>query len=240
MLVVIPAHNEVESLAATVAELRALHAGIEVLIVDDGSDDGTAELVTQLGVPWLRFPVCLGVGTAMRAALRYAHHLGHEIVVRIDADGQHAPEDLSRLVEALGAGISAVVGSRYLAAGGFRASGSRRLVQRVLGRCLGWVVRRPVTDPTSGFWAFGPTAVRLLGEHHPTDYAEPELHLLLWRQGMTVREVPVTMRARGAGRSTLTWSRALTAVARAFLALIVAPLRTTAPVAEAETELEAR
>lgn len=233
MLVVIPAHNEVESLAETVAELRRVRPDLDVLVIDDGSDDGSAALVPSLGVPWLRFPMCLGIGTAMRAALRYATLHGHDTVVRIDADGQHAPEDLAGLLGAVTAvgrdAADAAVGSRYLegAGAGFRASGGRRVVQRVLGRCLGWVVRRRVTDPTSGFWAFGPAAVRLLGEHHPTGYAEPELHLLLWRQGLKVVEVPVSMRARGAGRSTLTWSRALTAVARAFLALVVAPLRNT-------------
>src|SRR5262249_49215226 len=115
-------------------------------------------------------------------------------------------------------------GSRFLA----RRRGAwslRRAGQSALAACLTLVTGRRVTDPTSGFWLFGPRALRLLAEHHPTGYAEPELALLLRRNGLRVVEVPIRMRPRLAGRTSLTASRTLLALARTLLAIVVVPLR---------------
>jgi glycosyltransferase involved in cell wall biosynthesis len=225
MMAVIPAHNEHASLPALVDELRRVTPELELLVVDDGSTDETPALLPRLGVRWLRLPMRLGIGTALRAGLRYAQHLGRDTVVRLDADGQHDPRDIAALVAALGT-HDAAVGSRYAGAGtGYRASLLRRMLQRLVAASVSLVTRRRITDPTSGFWAFGPRALALLAAHHPTGYAEPELHLLLWRNRLSVVEVPVTMRERAAGESTLTLPRAALALSRVALALVVAPLR---------------
>ncbi len=101
----------------------------------------------------------------------------------------------------------------------------RRAGQHVLAPLLSLVIGRRVTDPTSGFWAFGPRAVRLLSEHHPTGYPEPELLLLLNRNRLRVVEVSIEMRERLAGRSSLTIRRAGVALARVVLAVVIVPLR---------------
>jgi glycosyltransferase involved in cell wall biosynthesis len=228
MLAVIPAHNERASLPGVIAELRAVAPALELLVVDDGSDDDTAAVAESLGVRWLRWSSCLGVGSAVRAGIRYARLHGHDRVVRVDADGQHPASQLAALVAPLDEGrADAVIGSRYLAPSDYQTPAGRRLAQRALAACLSRLTRRAVTDPTSGFWAFGPAAVQLLAEHHPTGYAEPELLLLLHRNGLRVAEVPVQMRDRTGGRSTLTWPRAALAMARMLLAMIVVPLRPT-------------
>src|SRR5262249_18458879 len=141
-------------------------------------------------------------------------------------DGQHRADQVAELLRPLVEGrADAVVGSRYLAPSGYQTPLGRRMGQRLLSACLSTLARRTVTDPTSGFWAFGPAAVERLAHAHPTGYPEPELLLLLQRHGLRVVEVPVQMRDRAAGRSTLTLPRAAWALARFLVAMVVVPLR---------------
>jgi glycosyltransferase involved in cell wall biosynthesis len=223
LLILIPAHNEAASLPAVVGELRIVVPDAELLLVDDGSTDGSWRLADELGVRSLRIHERLGVGSAVRAGLRYASRLGYRTVVRVDGDGQHHPDDIDALVAPILENRADVsLGSRF-ASPGDRSPG---IVRIGLAICLSLLTGRRVTDPTSGFCAFGPRAVALLGEHHPTGYAEAELLLFLSRNGLRVSEVPVGSRQRLAGCTTLTPSRRLTAVARIALAMLVVPLRT--------------
>ncbi len=229
--IVIPVHNEAESLPTVVNELRRCYPRATIVVVDDDSTDSTAERLPDLGVRWLRLRAHLGIGGALRAGLRYAKRLGDGPVVRLDGDGQHREDQIAQLLEPLRAGrCDAVLGSRYLGPGGYRTPGFRRLGQRLLATLISTVTRQKVTDPTSGFWAFGPRAAEILGEHHPTGYPEPELLLFLRRNSLKVVEVPIEMRQRHGGRTSLTLRREMLALARVLLALVVVPLR--APVEE--------
>jgi glycosyltransferase involved in cell wall biosynthesis len=221
-LVLIPAHNEAASLPSVVRELQAVVPDAELLVVDDGSVDGTWRLAESLGVRWLRLHERVGVGGAVRAGLRYAAKLGYQIVVRVDGDGQHHPEAIDSLVAPILADRADIIlGSRFTAVSGRRAG----LVRRLLARCLTILTGRSVTDPTSGFCAFGARAVEMLCEHHPTGYAEAELLLFSSWNGLRAEEVPVGIRGRVAGSTTLTPSRRLAASARIALAMLVVPLR---------------
>jgi glycosyltransferase involved in cell wall biosynthesis len=230
-LIVVPARNEAASLPRVVAEAHDAWPGREILVVDDASDDPTPALLPRLGVRWLRFGQHLGLGGALRAGMRDARRRGHHTVVRLDADGQHPADQVGRLLAPLRAGVAdAVHGSRFASGTGPRGRGGmRRLGQRLLAGMLSRVTGQAVSDPTSGFWAFGPAAVRVLGEHHPTGYPEPELLLFLRRNGLRVAEVPVTMRDRAAGTTSLTRPRTAVAVLRVLLALVVVPLRARIP-----------
>jgi glycosyltransferase involved in cell wall biosynthesis len=225
---IIPAHNEMGSLARVVTEIRENCPELDLLVVDDGSTDASASVLTRLGVRYLQMPERLGVGSAMRAGLRYAARLGYDSAIRLDGDGQHGGADIERLLDPLRAGVADVsLGSRFLHEGAGDVARPRvtRLAQSALGLCLSALTRRPVTDPTSGFYALGPRAMRLLSEHHPTGYAEPELRLLLCRNELAVMEVPVAPRPRLAGRTSLTAGRLAAAGARVLLAMLIVPLR---------------
>jgi glycosyltransferase involved in cell wall biosynthesis len=228
-LVVVPAHDEAESLPGVLADLRTWCAGVTVLVVDDGSRDGTWRVADAHGAAWLRFDARLGIGGAMAAGFRYAVRHGCTSVVRVDGDGQHAARDAAALLDRIDAGgFDVVVGSRYSRGRPREGSAPRRLAQGLLASLLSWITGEPVTDPTCGCAAFGPCAVELLAEHHPAGYPEPELHLLFRRSGLRVVEHPIESRPRTAGHSTLTTARLWLAAARVALAMIVVPLRSAA------------
>src|SRR5262249_41285218 len=213
VLCLIPAHNEALNLAAVVRDVRARRPELDILVVDDGSTDATARLLDRLDVRWLRLPERMGIGSAMRAGLRYAARLGYDAVVRMDGDGQHAAADIERLLVPVQSGVADVVlGSRYGPAADRTLM--TRVAQRLLAACLSVLTRMRGPDPTSGFCVLGPRAVRLLAEHHPTGYAEPELRLFLSRNALKVVERPVRARSRLSGSTSLTASRVTSAGAR--------------------------
>ena len=228
LLALIPAYNEAANLARVVRDLRRASPDLDILIVNDGSTDGTADLLPTLGVDWLALPQRVGVGGAVRAGLRYAARERYDYVVRVDGDGQHRACDVGRLLSPVVHGrLDASIGSRYVGRPPRlrRLLSPRRLSQAALAACLTVWTGRRFTDPTSGFWLFGPRAIRLLGRHHPAGYAEPELVLFLCRNGLRVGEVPIRMRPRLAGRTSLTPARAALAFAGTLFALVMVPIR---------------
>jgi glycosyltransferase involved in cell wall biosynthesis len=225
LLAVVPAYNESGNLARVVDELRRLSAAIDILVVNDGSTDGTANLLPRLDVEWLTLARRVGVGGAVRAGLRYALEHRYSYVVRIDGDGQHRVSDIRWLLEPVASSrLDAVIGSRFMVRRRRRPT-LLRGAQTLLAAFLSVTTRTRVTDPTSGFCVFGERAVRLLARHHPSGYAEPELILLLHRNGLRFGEVPIRTRPRREGQSSLTPGRAVLAAGRTLLALLVVPTR---------------
>jgi hypothetical protein len=222
VLCVIPAHNEAENLAAVVAEVRSRRPDLDILVVDDGSTDRTMAILPSLGVRWLQLTDRLGIGSAVRAGLRYAFRQGYDTVIRIDGDGQHRADDIDALLTPISSSRADIaIGTRYHQGGATRKP---RAISALAGLLSAQTGRR-VTDPTSGFYALGPRAIRILAEHHPTGYPEPELRLFLCRNALNVVEVGVRPRARLMGRSSLTTGRLAAAAARILLALVIVPLR---------------
>ena len=230
VLALIPARNEADSLPSVIDALREAQPGVEILVVDDSSTDATPRILAEAGVEYLRFCEHMGVGGAIRAGLRWALRRGADIVVRLDGDGQHPASEVATLVAPIVCGLAdAVVGSRFGGQAGYQTPpGVRRMGQRMVAAWVSAASGVRVTDATSGFWAFGRRAIRLLAEEHPPGYPEPELLLLLARSGLTVVEVPTRMQQRLAGRTSLSAGRLGLACAVTALALLVTPLRDTA------------
>ncbi|MBF0686347.1 MAG: glycosyltransferase family 2 protein [Cellulomonas sp.] len=226
MLVVLPAWNESESLPGVLAEIREHLPGVGVLVVDDGSLDGTAAVARAHGVDVLELPFNLGVGGAMRAGFRYALESGYDAVVQVDADGQHDPRDVPRIVERL-AHADVVIGARFAGTGQYVARGPRRWAMRVLAAVLSRVASTRLTDTTSGFRAAGPRAVALFARHYPAEYLGDTVESLVIaaRCGLQIEQIGVAMRERSAGRPSQSPVKASIYLARACLALLMSLMR---------------
>ena len=224
-LVIVPAFNEARSLPGVAEDLRRCGEPIDVCVVDDGSTDRTAEVASELGLTSLRIPANLGIGGAVQAGYLWAERHGYQAAVQFDGDGQHDASHLGALLAPLRRGeADLVVGSRFLAEGGYRST----LLRRTGIRYLSWFLRlrcgARVTDPTSGLRAAGPRAIALFALSYPSDYPEPEAIALGHRAGLRIVEVPVTMRERAHGSSSITEMRALYYLVKVSTALLILPL----------------
>jgi glycosyltransferase involved in cell wall biosynthesis len=199
---------------------------LDVVVVDDGSTDRTAAVAEAAGAVVLQLPFNVGVGGAMRAGLLYAQRHGYDGVVQVDADGQHDPAQIERLLRALNE-VDVVVGSRFASGSGHSARGPRRWAMRLLARSLSRICRTRLTDVTSGFRATGPRALGLLARYYPSEYLGDTVESLVVVQkaGLRVREVPVTMRPRAGGTPSQSPVRATVYLGRAVLVLVLATIR---------------
>jgi len=204
-VLVIPALNEAATIATVVAGARAAAPGAIVVVVDDGSSDRTAQLAAGAGAEVLRLPFNCGIGTAVQAGLRFAVAQGAERVARLDGDGQHDPADAAHLLAAVGEGADFAVGSRFRddGAASWRPSLLRRLGIRWFAAALRLAGVRGISDPTSGFFAANARAARFLAEHYASDYPEVDAVVRLARRGFRLVELPVAMRERGGGVSSI-------------------------------------
>lgn len=232
MLVIIPAWNEQDSVARTVHEVRTTTPDVDILVVDDGSPDGTADAAAAAGALVCRLPFNLGVGGAMRAGYRYALKTGYDVAVQIDADGQHDPRYLpamlGRLAPEPSEGANLVIGARFTGEGEpYRVSVLRRLAMSVLARTLSRMARTRLTDVTSGFRVADRRAIAVFAAHYPAEYLGDtvESTVIAIRAGCTVTQVPVQMRLRQAGQASQTPLRAALYLCRAVVALVLALVR---------------
>ena len=210
VLVIVPAHNEEESLPATLAELRRRSPGLDVLVVDDGSRDRTAQVARERNVPVVSHAVNLGVGGALQTGFRWALRHGYDVGVQLDADGQHDPGCLEALLEPVLRGACDVsIGSRYVARSGYRAPLTRRLGMMLFSSVVRLTVGQRITDTTSGFRAYGRDVMEICQHDFPKDFPDAPLLIDLARRGFRLAEVPVEMRTREAGRSFYTLSKSL-------------------------------
>lgn len=200
VLVVIPALNEEDSVADVVRDVRRAVPGATVVVVDDGSSDRTGERAAAAGAIVLTLPFNLGVGGAMRAGYRYARANGHGIVVQVDADGQHDPQNIVELVRNL-SDADVVIGARFAGVGEYGVRGPRKWAMRVLAATMSRVAHTRLTDVTSGFKAAGPRAVNLFADNFPAEYLGDTIEALVIaaRAGLVIRQLPVEMRERQAG-----------------------------------------
>ncbi len=223
---IVPAYNEAHSIAGVVAELRATQPDFEIVVIDDGSTDETAAVARRAGAEVVQLPFNLGIGGAVQTGIEWARRRGCDLAVQVDGDGQHDPRQIDRLLQPILAGnADVVVGTRFAGEGMYRPSVARRIGIGVFAGLVSLIVRQRVTDTTSGFRAMNERAIELFAEEYPYDYPEVEATVLIFRHRLRLVEVPVTMRQRESGRSSITTFRSLYYMGKVSLALFVGLLR---------------
>jgi glycosyltransferase involved in cell wall biosynthesis len=225
-LVIVPAYNEARSLPGLIEELRAVSQPLDVVVVDDGSLDGSWLVADRLGVVALRNPFNLGIGGAMQTAYKYAVAHGYDIAIQVDGDGQHRPDQIPLLLAPMLAGeADLVVGTRFREETSYRGSWLRRIGIEMFARVVSAMVGQRLTDTTSGFRAANRQVIRLFAAQYPADYPEVETTTLVHRQGLRIVEVPVEMRLREIGESSITIVWSAFYVVKVLLALFVGIFR---------------
>lgn len=229
-LVFIPAWNEEQNLAAVLVELRKEIPDADVLVVDDGSIDRTADVAREHGAEVLSFEENRGLRAAIAAGYGYAAEHGYAYCGRVDADGQHPIAELRRLLEVVRSGSADVaVGSRFATLSGngfsrerYESSPARRLGTGLLRRSMQMVLDRPFHDATSGMYAVNARAMPILARPYTSGAPEVEAVLRLHEEGLSVDEIPVEMRERASGESKLQGKKALVLVLTVAGTLITA------------------
>jgi glycosyltransferase involved in cell wall biosynthesis len=223
---IVPALNEEGSIVSVIEGIRAFDPGFEIVVVADGSTDRTPQMAEAAGATVLRLPFNLGIGGAVQTGFRYAYENGFQLAVRLDGDGQHDPQELpSILAPVLADEADICVGSRFAGEASFRSTRSRRLGIRILAQAVSLLVRRRLTDPTSGFQALNRHAIRLFAADYPHDYPEVEATVMCFRHKLRLVEAPVRMRERSSGSSSITALRSIYYMVKVLLAIFVGVFR---------------
>lgn len=205
---IVPAYNEESAIAGVVADINAVAAkndlNIDVVVVNDCSTDSTSEIISRLKCIPLDLPINLGIGGAVQTGFRYAFENGYDYAFQIDGDGQHPAVEIPKLVaKALATNADVVIGSRFIDKEGFQSSALRRFGInwfKWLNRCL---VGTVVNDTTSGFRLVSRKVMENVSEYYPDEYPEPETIIIYSLKGFSIAEVPVEMKERQGGVSSI-------------------------------------
>ncbi|MFC8616240.1 glycosyltransferase family 2 protein [Micromonospora purpureochromogenes] len=226
VLIIIPALNESGSIAEVVGEVRGELPGVDVLVVDDGSTDRTAAVAAAAGARVAKLPYNLGVGGAMRLGYRYARDNDYDVAIQIDADGQHDPRYVPKLVDLLD-DTDLVIGARFAGEGDYTVRGPRRWAMVMLSAVLSKVAKTKLTDTTSGFRAANRRVIEMFAGWYPAEYLGDTVETLVHtaRRGYKIRQVPVAMRKRMAGTPSHSPAKAMIYLGRAFAVLTLALIR---------------
>ena len=222
ILVIVPAYNEEESLPGVISDLRRHVPDADIVVVNDGSRDGTPHIAHALGVKVLDLPVNLGIGGAMQAGYLFAAKHDYDIAVQFDGDGQHRAGEIEKLLRPLaGGGADLVIGSRFMQQGDYKAPFFRRIGMYIFSFTLSRILGSPVTDTTSGFRAANKKITSFFSLYYPEDYPEVEALVLVHKQGLRVAEVPVSMRERTGGQTSITAMRSVYYMVKVLLAVFI-------------------
>ena len=225
-LIIIPAYNESEAIEKTIEDIRTNAPDFDFVIVNDCSTDQTKDICRKNGYPLLDLPINLGIGGAVQTGYRFAYKNGYDIAVQVDGDGQHDVRYLDSMVNhMLQTGSDMVIGSRFIKKEGFQSSAVRRLGITWFTFLIRLLTGTAITDPTSGFRMANQKVITRFAAEYPRDYPEPESVVALLTGGCRVTEVPVQMRERQGGVSSIHLKRSIYYMVKVSLAILVEWIR---------------
>lgn len=225
-LIIIPAYNEEANIVKTVESIERDAVGFDYIVINDCSTDQTKEICEEHGFHYVDLPINLGIGGAVQTGYKYAWENGYDMAVQVDGDGQHDPEFLELMAEYLETHqVDMVIGSRFIEKQGFQSSGMRRVGIRFFSGLIRLMTGKTITDPTSGLRMAGRNVIELFSKDYPRDYPEPESVVAILRKGLKVAEVPVIMREREGGVSSISMKKSVYYMVKVTLAILIERIR---------------
>ncbi len=228
ILIIIPAYNEQGNIQNVVDEIRSLNLlGVDILVVNDGSQDATAEEARQSGVKLITHPFNLGIGGAVQTGFQFAYEEGFDLAVQVDGDGQHDVIFLKSLIEpVINKEADMTIGSRFIPPHlGYQSSFIRRIGINFFAHLISFLTDCKVTDPTSGFRCINRRLISVFARSYPYDFPEPEAIVIAGRHKGKIKEVPVTMRKRTMGHSSIRYLKTLYYMVKVTVAIVLDKLK---------------
>lgn len=221
-IIIIPAYNEAENIAKVIEGIKTLEEEFDYIIINDGSTDDTQKVCEDMAYNVVRLPINSGIGVAVQTGYKYALQNDYDIAIQIDGDGQHDVNYLKKIVSPLETGeADVVIGSRFLEYEGFQSSGARRVGIRLLSFFIWLCTGVKVKDVTSGFRAVDRKFIRIFADDYSKDYPEPEAIVTAKMYGGRIVEIPVVMKERENGSSSITLWKSVYYMVKVTLAIFV-------------------
>ncbi len=224
-LVIIPAFNEAGCIVNTVNDIIENAPDFDYVVINDCSRDDTYKLCLEHGFNVVNLPINSGIGAAVQTGYLYAKRYGYKYAIQVDGDGQHDAAFLgtmARYMEEHGTGM--LIGSRYIEKQGFQSSGLRRFGIKYFTVLIKILTGKKITDPTSGMRMVGRDIIEYFAEEYPKDYPEPETAVTIVKRGWSVEEIPVVMKERQAGTSSISPKRSIYYMIKVSLACVMAAI----------------
>jgi len=223
-LIIIPAYNEEDSLPDLFRALNETGQDYDILVVNDCSKDNTEKVCREHGVRVVSLPVNLGIGGAVQTGYKYALRHGYDLAIQVDGDGQHDPKFIKYLIQRINEGNDLCIGSRFIENEGFQSSNIRRIGIKYFSWLIKLLTGTLITDPTSGFRACSRKVIKLFAASYPKDYPEPETVVTVLRNKLKVTEMPVIMKPRQGGVSSISNLNGIYYMIKVTLAIIISSI----------------
>ena len=225
-LIIIPAYNEEDNILGLVEEIKGCVTEFDYVIINDCSTDSTRKICEDRHYNVINLPVNLGIGGAVQTGYKYAYNNGYEYAVQIDGDGQHNPQYLKIMLETIKkTKADMIIGSRFIKKEGFQSTGTRRIGIKYFTLLIKLLTGKIITDPTSGLRMVNRSIIEQFVKDYPKDYPEPESVVAVLRSGKKVVEIPVQMRARAGGVSSISIKKSIYYMVKVSLAILIERIR---------------
>lgn len=225
-LVIIPAYNEEASIINTVKSIQEKAEGFDYIVINDCSTDNTGQICEENKFNVIHLPQNLGIGGAVQTGYLYGYRNEYDVAVQVDGDGQHDPAFLTRMAEYMEDNqADMVIGSRFIEKKGFQSSGMRRLGIRYFTGLIKLLTGEKVTDPTSGLRMVNRDVMKFFSENYPNDYPEPESVVAILKRRKKVEEIPVIMRERTGGVSSISPKKSIYYMIKVTMAILIECIR---------------
>lgn len=225
-LVIIPAYNESASIKSTVEEIMQKAPEFDYVIINDCSTDSTRQICEENNFHVINLPINLGIGGAVQTGYKYGYKNGYDMAVQVDGDGQHDPgflEEMAKYLQKTEADM--VIGSRFIKNEGFQSSGARRIGIKYFTALIKILTGKTITDPTSGLRIVNKDVMKLFAYDYPRDYPEPESVVAILKRRKKVEELPVIMRERTGGTSSISMKKSVYYMVKVSLAILIEKIR---------------